>query len=92
MIKAQFSKSEAGAEIVRVNLWSTVPVTVVKPRKAPKVIMGAKKTKTFQAGTSGAKTTMKTLSTRNAPSSSASAKATTRSSRHIHMLTYADVC
>ena len=53
MIKAQFSESEAGAEIVRVNLWSTVPVTVVKPRKAPKIIMGAKKTKTFQAGTSG---------------------------------------
>ena len=47
MIKAQFSSKELAEAI------QGAPVTVVKPRKAPKIIMGAKKTKTFQAGTSG---------------------------------------
>ena len=53
MIKAQFSKSEAGAEVVRVNLWRSVPVTVVKSRKAPKAKMRAKTSKGFVKGTSG---------------------------------------
>jgi hypothetical protein len=47
MIKAQFSSRELALAI------QDAPVTVVKPRKAPKIVMGAKKTKTFQAGTSG---------------------------------------
>ena len=48
MIKAQFSSKELALAI------QDAPVTVVKPRKAPRTVMGAKKTKTFQAGTSGA--------------------------------------
>ena len=48
MIKAQFETRELALAI------QDAPVTVVKTRKAPKIIMGAKKTKTFQAGTSGA--------------------------------------
>ena len=48
MIKAQFDTRELAEAI------QGAPVTVVKPRKAPKIVMGAKKTKTFQAGTSGA--------------------------------------
>ena len=48
MIKAQFSSRELALAI------QEAPVTVVRTRKAPKIIMGAKKTKTFQAGTSGA--------------------------------------
>ena len=48
MIKAQFDTRELALAI------QDAPVTVVKTRKAPKIVMGAKKTKTFQAGTSGA--------------------------------------
>ena len=48
MIKAQFDTRELALAM------QDAPVTVVKTRKAPKIIMGAKKTKTFQAGTSGA--------------------------------------
>jgi|688.fasta_scaffold645467_3 hypothetical protein len=48
MIKAQFSSKELAEAI------QAASVTVVRTRKAPKIIMGAKKTKTFQAGTSGA--------------------------------------
>jgi hypothetical protein len=48
MIKAKFDTRELALAI------QEAPVTVVKTRKAPKIIMGAKKTKTFQAGTSGA--------------------------------------
>ena len=47
MIKAQFDTRELALAI------QDAPVTVVKTRKAPRIIMGAKKTKTFQAGTSG---------------------------------------
>ena len=47
MIKAQFSSRELALAI------QEAPVTVVRTRKAPRIIMGAKKTKTFQAGTSG---------------------------------------
>ena len=47
MIKAKFDTRELALAI------QDAPVTVVKPRKAPKIVMGAKKTKTFQAGTSG---------------------------------------
>ena len=47
MIKAKFDTRELALAI------QEAPVTVVKTRKAPKIIMGAKKTKTFQAGTSG---------------------------------------
>ena len=47
MIKAQFDTRELALAI------QEAPVTVVKTRKAPRIIMGAKKTKTFQAGTSG---------------------------------------
>ena len=47
MIKAKFDTRELALAI------QDAPVTVVKTRKAPKIIMGAKKTKTFQAGTSG---------------------------------------
>ena len=48
MIKAKFDTRELALAIQEAS------VTVVKSRKAPKIIMGAKKTKTFQAGTSGA--------------------------------------
>ena len=48
MIKAKFDTRELALAM------QDAPVTVVKPRKAPKIVMGAKKTKTFQAGTSGA--------------------------------------
>ena len=48
MIKAQFSSRELALAIQEAS------VTVVRTRKAPKIVMGAKKTKTFQAGTSGA--------------------------------------
>ena len=48
MIKAKFDTRELALAI------QEAPVTVVKTRKAPKIVMGAKKTKTFQAGTSGA--------------------------------------
>ena len=48
MIKAKFDTRELALAI------QEAPVTVVRTRKAPKIIMGAKKTKTFQAGTSGA--------------------------------------
>ena len=47
MIKAKFDTRELALAI------QDAPVTVVKTRKAPKIVMGAKKTKTFQAGTSG---------------------------------------
>jgi hypothetical protein len=47
MIKAQFSSKELAEAI------QAASVTVVKPRKAPKAKMVTKKTKTFQAGTSG---------------------------------------
>lgn len=47
MIKAKFDTRELALAM------QDAPVTVVKPRKAPKIVMGAKKTKTFQAGTSG---------------------------------------
>ena len=47
MIKAKFDTIELALAI------QEAPVTVVKTRKAPKIVMGAKKTKTFQAGTSG---------------------------------------
>ena len=47
MIKAKFDTRELALAI------QEAPVTVVKTRKAPKIVMGAKKTKTFQAGTSG---------------------------------------
>ena len=47
MIKAKFDTIELALAI------QEAPVTVVKTRKAPRIIMGAKKTKTFQAGTSG---------------------------------------
>ena len=52
-IKAQFSAAESGAELVRVNLWKSVPVTVIKSRKAPKAKMRAKTSKGFVKGTSG---------------------------------------
>ena len=48
VLKAQFDTRELALAI------QEAPVTVVRTRKAPKIIMGAKKTKTFQAGTSGA--------------------------------------
>lgn len=48
MIKAKFDTRELALAI------QEAPVTVVKTRKAPRIVMGAKKTKTFQAGTSGA--------------------------------------
>ena len=48
MIKAKFDTRELALAI------QEAPVTVVRTRKAPRIIMGAKKTKTFQAGTSGA--------------------------------------
>ena len=48
MIKAKFDTRELALAIQEAS------VTVVKTRKAPKIVMGAKKTKTFQAGTSGA--------------------------------------
>ena len=48
MIKAKFDTRELALAI------QEAPVTVVRTRKAPKIVMGAKKTKTFQAGTSGA--------------------------------------
>ena len=47
MIKAKFDTRELALAI------QEAPVTVVRTRKAPRIIMGAKKTKTFQAGTSG---------------------------------------
>ena len=47
MIKAQFDPRELAKAI------QDAPVTEVKTRKAPKAKMVAKKTKTFQAGTSG---------------------------------------
>ena len=47
MIKAKFDTRELALAI------QEAPVTVVRTRKAPKIVMGAKKTKTFQAGTSG---------------------------------------
>ena len=47
MIKAKFDTRELALAI------QDAPVTVVRTRKAPKIVMGAKKTKTFQAGTSG---------------------------------------
>jgi hypothetical protein len=48
MIKAAFDTRELAEAI------QAASVTVVKPRKAPKAKMVTKKTKTFQAGTSGA--------------------------------------
>lgn len=48
VLKAQFDTRELALAI------QEAPVTVVRNRKAPRIIMGAKKTKTFQAGTSGA--------------------------------------
>jgi hypothetical protein len=47
MIKAAFDTRELAEAI------QAASVTVVKPRKAPKAKMVTKKTKTFQAGTSG---------------------------------------
>jgi len=52
-IKAQFSAADSGAEYVRVILWKSVPVTVIKSRKAPKAKMRAKASKGFVKGTSG---------------------------------------
>ena len=52
-IKAQFSAAESGVEVIRVNLWRSVPVTVIKSRKAPKAKMRAKASKGFVKGTSG---------------------------------------
>jgi len=52
-IKAQFSAADSGAELVRVNLWNTVPVTVIKSRKAPKAKMRVKASRGFVKGTSG---------------------------------------
>jgi hypothetical protein len=46
-MKAQFDPRELALAI------QEAPVTEVKTRKAPKAKMVAKKTKTFQAGTSG---------------------------------------
>jgi len=46
-MKAQFDPRELAKAI------QDAPVTEVKTRKAPKAKMVAKKTKTFQAGTSG---------------------------------------
>lgn len=46
-MKAAFDTRELALAI------QEAPVTVVKPRKAPKAKMVTKKTKTFQAGTSG---------------------------------------
>lgn len=47
-MKAAFDTRELAEAI------QAASVTVVKPRKAPKAKMVTKKTKTFQAGTSGA--------------------------------------
>jgi len=47
MIKAAFDTRELAEAI------QAASVTVVKPRKAPKAKMVTKKTKTYQAGTSG---------------------------------------
>ena len=47
MIKAAFDTRELALAMQEAS------VTVVKPRKAPKAKMVTKKTKTFQAGTSG---------------------------------------
>lgn len=53
MTIAKFTAAESGAEVTRVNLWNTVPVVVIKSRKAPKPLARAKSSKGFVSGTSG---------------------------------------